>query len=322
MRLPNGLRVLLKRHANLPLVNIQAFVLGGSLVDSVETAGRASLVGAMLDMGTADHSARQIAEYFDSIGGQLQHVRGAFHRATAALRHCEDDFPAAAALFAECFTRPTFPQEEFAKVQQLAWARSPPRRRSATRRLASSSATTCRPARPITSSRAARPTRCKKLTATDLQKYHAKYFVPNNMVVTVFGDIDPDKALALVKKQFGSLKPAPELPPISFDRPNAIAKTVVRHKRIGKETAMVWFGYPTAGILQKEDYAAMTVLGAVMAGYHYPGGWLHNELRGEGLVYSVHAMQTTGPVPGYFDIVAQSRPDKLDEVVGRIEQQR
>ena len=64
----------------------------------------------------------------------------------------------------------------------------------------------------------------------------------------------------------------------------------------------------------------MTVLDAVMAGYRYPGGWLHHELRGEGLVYFVHAFQMTGPAPGYFDIIAQTRPDKLDEVVRRIEQ--
>ena len=82
---------------------------------------------------------------------------------------------------------------------------------------------------------------------------------------------------------------------------------------------MVWFGYPTASIFDKEDYAAMTVLDAIMAGYHYPGGWLHNELRGEGLVYAVHACQMTGPAPGYFAIFAQTRPDKLDEVVARIE---
>ena len=63
----------------------------------------------------------------------------------------------------------------------------------------------------------------------------------------------------------------------------------------------------------------MTLLGAVMAGYHYPGGWLHNELRGEGLVYFVHASQMTGPVPGYFEIIAQTRPDKLNEVLARIE---
>ena len=130
-----------------------------------------------------------------------------------------DDFPGAAALFAECFTRPTFPA---GGVRQGAAARPgghrPPGRRSAPGNQRVLLPTTCRPARPTTSSRAARPTSVRKLTAEDLRQYHAKYFVPNNMVVTVFGDIDPDEALALVKKLFGGLKPAPDFQPLSFDR--------------------------------------------------------------------------------------------------------
>lgn len=82
---------------------------------------------------------------------------------------------------------------------------------------------------------------------------------------------------------------------------------------------MVWFGYPTVSIFDKEDYAAMTLLNTIMAGYGYPSGWLHHELRGEGLVYSVQAFQSTGPAPGYFNIVAQTRPDTVEEVVKRIE---
>ncbi len=82
---------------------------------------------------------------------------------------------------------------------------------------------------------------------------------------------------------------------------------------------MVLLGYPAPSILDKKDYAAMTVLGAVMAGYRYPGGWLHNELRGAGLVYYVHAMPVTGPAPGYFEVIAQTRPDALQDVVARIQ---
>ncbi len=318
VRLPNGLRVLVKRHSQLPLVNIQAFVLCGSLVDGEDTAGRAGLVGAMLDMGTADHSAQQIAQYFDSIGGQLAMSAGRFtvYGGASTLR---EDFPAAAALFAECFTRPTFLQDEFAKVQQLALGAIAQRADDPNQEINEFFCDNLPAASPYHIIPGGKADSVRKLTAKDLQEFHAKYFVPNNMIVTVFGDIDPDEALALVKKQFGGLKPAPALPRIPFDRPNAVAKTIVRHKQIGKETAMVSFGYPTASILEKEDYAAMTLLGAIMAGYHYPGGWLHNELRGEGLVYGVHAMQVTGPVPGYFEIVAQTRPDKVEEVVGRIE---
>ncbi len=318
VKLPNGLRVLLRRDTRLPLVNIQAFALGGSLVDDEQTAGRASLVGAMLDMGTADHTAQQIAEYFDSIGGQLAMSAGRFTVFGSATT-LKADFPQAAALFAECITRPTFPASEYAKVQQLALGAIARRADDPHQEISELFADALPAASPYHLMPGGKTETVKKLTAADLQAFHAKYFVPNNMAVSVFGDIDPEEALTLVTKLFGNLKPDPNFAPLSFDRSNAIEKTVLRHKQIGKQTAMVLVGYPAPGILQKEDYAAMTLLGAVMAGYHYPGGWLHNELRGEGLVYFVHASQMTGPAPGFFEIIAQTRPDKLDEVLGRIE---
>jgi zinc protease len=316
-RLPNGLRVLVKRHSQLPLVNIQAFALSGSLADDESTAGRAALVGAMLDMGTADHNARQIAEYFDSIGGQLAMGAGKFTIFGGATT-LKADFPAAAALFAECFTRSTFPPDEFTKIQRLALGGIARRANDPRAEISEFFCDNLPAASPYHIVPGGKAGSVGKLTAADLQQFHAKYFVPNNMIVTVFGDIEPDEAMTLVKKLFGDLKATPNLQPLSFDRSNAIAKTTVAHKTIGKPTAMVMLGYPTASILQKEDFAAVTVLGAVMAGYYYPGGWLHNELRGEGLVYSVHASPVTGPVPGYFQIIAQTRPDKIDEVIDRI----
>ncbi len=317
-RLSNGLRVLLKRNGRLPLVNIQAFTLGGSLADDEATAGRAALLGAMLDKGTADRTARQIAEYFDSIGGQLAMSAGRFTVFGSATT-LRADFPEAAALFADCFTRPTFPQEEYAKVQQLALGAIARRADNPHQEINEFFCDNLPAGSPYRVIQGGKTDTVRKLAAKDLQQYHAKYFVPNNMIVTVFGDIDPEEALTLVKKLFGGLKPAPGFQPIPFDRGNAIAETVVRHKSIGKQTAMVLFGYPTASIFEKEDYAAMTLLDAIVSGYTYPGGWLHNELRGEGLVYFVHAFQTTGPAPGYFEILAQTRPDKVDEVVARIE---
>lgn len=317
-RLPNGLRVLLKRDAHLPMVNIQAVVLAGSQVDDEKTAGRSALLGAMLERGTADHTAQQIAEYFDSIGGQMGMTSGRFtvYGLATTLR---DDFPQAAALFAECFTRPTFPQDEFAKLQHLALGAIASRADDPHTEVSEVFLDNLPAGSPYRIVEGGKAESVKGLTAKDLQAYHAKYFVPNNMIVTVFGDIDPDEALAIVKKHFGGLEASPDFKPASFDRPNAIEKTVVRHKQISKDTAMLMLGYPTAGILQKEDYAAMTVLGTIMSGYHYPGGWLHTELRGAGLVYWVQAAQLTGPVPGFFVVMAQTQPDKLTEVVGRIE---
>jgi zinc protease len=317
-RLPNGLRVLLKRDAHLPMVNIQAVVLGGSLADSDATAGRSGLVGAMLDRGTAQHSARQIAEYFDSIGGNLSMGAGRFTLFGSATT-LKGDLAGAAELLAECFTKPTFPDDEFAKVQQLALGAIARRADNPQQEIGELFFNSLPDASPYHVIQGGTVESVKKLTAKDLREYHAKYVVPNNMVVSVFGDIEPEASLALVKKHFGSLKADAGFQPLSFNRPNSINKTLARHKKIGKATGMVMLGYPTASIFDKKEYAEMTVLGAVMAGYQYPGGWLHNELRGAGLVYGVHAMQMTGPAPGYFAIIAQTRPDKVGEVVSRIE---
>jgi len=316
-RLPNGLRVLLKRDGRLPLVNIQAFVLGGSLADDEATAGRAALVGAMLDRGTAEHSAEQIAEYFDSIGGQLSMGAGRFtvFGSASTLR---EDFPKAAALFAECFMRPTFPAEEFAKVQRIALGAIARRAGDPYQEINEFFCDNLPAGSPYRVIQGGKAETVQKLSAEDLRAYHARYFVPNRMIVTIFGDIDADEAFGLAKRLFGDFKPSDEPPP-TWDRANAIHRSVARHKKTGKPTGMVWVGYPTAGIFEKEDYAAMTVLGAIMAGYGYPGGWLHNELRGEGLVYAVHGVPMTGPAPGYFNIIAQTQPDRIGEVVERIE---
>ena len=317
LRLPNGLRVLIKRHSNLPMVNIQAAVLGGSMADSVETSGRSSLVAAMLDQGTQNRSAEQIAEYFDSIGAGFSAQAGRF-TVFSSVTTMKEDFPKAAALFAECVTQSAFPQEQFQKNQTLALGAIARRADSPQAQVAELFYDNLPATSPYRVLLDGKTDSVKRLTAKDLQAYHAKYFVPNNMIVTVFGDIDPDEALAIVTENFGQLKPNPKLEKFSFAGSNAIAKTISIHKQTAKATGMIMLGFSDPSIFVKEDHAAMVLLDAITSGYSYPGGWLHTELRGAGLVYFVHAMQITGPVPGYFAVIAQTQPDKINEVVDRI----
>jgi zinc protease len=316
-RLPNGLRVLVKRQAQLPLVNVQAFVLGGSLVDTPDTAGRSGLVAAMLDRGTAQHSARQIAEYFDSIGGRISFAAGrnTIYGSSSVLR---EDFPRAFSLFAECFLHPVFPEEEFQRVKQLTLGAIARRADSPHQEAFELFYDSLPVASPYHLLEGGKTETVERLTVGALKAYQAKYFHPEKMIVSVFGDVTPDDALKLVEQHFGTLKPSVSETPITFDRLNALPETIVRHKQIRKPTGMVVIGYPAPSIFQKEDYAALALLDAIMSGYSYPGGWLHTELRGEGLVYFVHALPMSGPVPGYFVAVAQTQPDKVDEVVRRI----
>jgi zinc protease len=345
LRLPNGLRMLLRRSANLPLVNLQAYVLAGSTVDTPQQAGRSALVAAMLERGTAHYSARQIAEYFDSTGGQFGVHAGRFtvYASATVLR---EDLAKAAELLAECFTQPTFPAEEFAKVKQLALGGIAQRSADPHAEISEAFCDALPAASPYHVEPGGKAASVEALSLRDLAAYHARYFVPSNMIVTVFGDIDPDEAQALVQRLFGHLPAAGSdvspLPPgeaptsgypgvrvpgvgpgVRAPGPraaasNALAGSIVRHKTTNKDTGMLMLGYPCESIFDKQDHAAMIVLQTILSGYGYPGGWLHEELRGAGLVYFVQAIELTGPVPGYFAVLSQTQPDKIDEVVSRI----
>ena len=316
--LGNGIRVLVKRDSRLPMVNLQAYVLGGLLVDTPQTAGRSRLLAAMLDKGTATHSAEQIANYYDSIGGKLSMGAGR-NTVFGSVTTLRDDFPQAAAMFAECFTKPTFPHDQFEKVKTLALGAIAYRASDPRSEILELFFDNLPHSSPYHVIQGGKIDTVKRLVVDDIKAYHRKYFVPSNMVVTVFGDMDPDAAIVMVERLFGQLKSDIGFKPIDFKRHNAITKNITRHKTVGKETGMVLIGYPAAGILEKRDHAALVVLDAIMSGYGFPGGWLHNELRGEGLVYYVHAFQITGPAPGYFAMMAQTHPHKIDEVAGRIE---
>ncbi|MEZ5425155.1 MAG: pitrilysin family protein [Pyrinomonadaceae bacterium] len=49
-------------------------------------------------------------------------------------------------------------------------------------------------------------------TLDDIKEWYATYYGPNNAVISLAGDITPEKALELVKKYFGDIKPGPPLP--------------------------------------------------------------------------------------------------------------
>ena len=318
VRLPNGLRVLVKRVPNLPLVNIQAWVLGGSSCDGEKLAGRSTLLAEMLDKGTqGGPTGAEIAQYFDSIGGLLSFNSGRFTLSGNAT--ClRDDFSKVAGLFADSFLHPAIPEDQFEKARALLLAdienRSADPHAEITELFFDSLPATS----PYHVNPEGKTDTVKALTVADLQKFHAECLAPGKMVVTVFGDIRLEAAIELVTQHFGRIAAADRKPVDFAHDSNAIPESKAVYKATSKDTAMLILAYPCEGIRDQADHSAMIVLRAILNGYSTPGGWLHNELRGAGLVYYVQSAELTGPVPGYFVITSQTQPDKLDEVVQRI----
>jgi len=63
------------------------------------------------------------------------------------------------------------------------------------------------------------PSDLRTLTREALYAHYRTYYAPNNAVVVVAGDFEPDAMLAQVEQSFGELKPGPAVPPLRIEEP-------------------------------------------------------------------------------------------------------
>jgi zinc protease len=61
-------------------------------------------------------------------------------------------------------------------------------------------------------------------TVEDVQEFFRIYYAPNNAVLTIVGDFDPQEARALVEKYFASIPSQPEPPPVDVSEPAEVGQ--------------------------------------------------------------------------------------------------
>jgi len=102
----------------------------------------------------------------------------------------------------------------------------------------------------------------EKTTAADLKKFHDTWYAPNNAILVVVGDVDPQATLTEIKSLFGTLKPKklPARPRIHLQAPKAVSFTVDTDRPNG--TQMIAMRVPG---LNSPDFPALEVLSDVLS---------------------------------------------------------
>lgn len=79
------------------------------------------------------------------------------------------------------------------------------------------------------------PSHLKNPSITNVKNYHDKWYVPNNMAVVLSGDFNPDKAVRIIDKYFGKMKPNENLQKVEFAPEEPITEPVVKEV-VGNES--------------------------------------------------------------------------------------
>ena len=92
----------------------------------------------------------------------------------------------------------------------------------------------------------------ENLTRTKAENFLNKYYAPNNAIVAIVGDIDPQKTIALLEKYFGAIPPGTPMPPVAVEEPTQAGEK--RTEVIGDAEPELMIGFHKPTLPAPDDY--------------------------------------------------------------------
>ena len=156
------------------------------------------------------------------------------------------------------------------------------------------------------------PATMASITRNDLVAFHSRFFVPNNAVLAIVGDVTAEEAFDTVKKVFGDWKSREVVRDRLVDPPNATRRVVIvdNPDAVQTEIRVGNIGIPR----NHQDYMALNLAIRILGGEG--SNRLHQVLRTErGLTYGAQADLTTLKESGDIAAETNTRSDATGEVL-------
>lgn len=309
--LPNGLRLLLKPDRRLPFVELRAAFQGGVLAETSETNGLTALMARLLLKGTRRRTAEQIARSIESVGGYLDSYGGnnSFGLSAEVLR---DDLPLGLELLAEVILQPAFPNHAFDHEREVQLAKIRARKDDLLTRALLAMRRSLFGAAGYGLDTLGTEASLARLAVEDVQRFHRQWAVPNNCVLAVFGDIDPETVHKTVEKALRHWSCDAEAAPRLVQHPPRQPRSPERIREAhDKRQAVLVMGWPGVR-LDSDDRFALELIQELCSDL---GSRLFLRVREKlGLAYYVGAQNFMGLSPGYFAFYAGTEPSKISRV--------
>jgi zinc protease len=111
-------------------------------------------------------------------------------------------------------------------------------------------------------------TEIRKLERPDALAFYKKFYAPNNAILVVTGDVQPEEVMALAKETYGKIPANPEVgaPRMRPAEPEPMAerRVILRDSRAGKATFERYYLAPSATTAEAGEAEALQVLARVI----------------------------------------------------------
>jgi zinc protease len=266
--LDNGLQLIVKEDHRAPVVVSQIWYRVGSGYENAGTTGVSHVLEHMMFKGTKRHPAGEFSRIIAENGGSENAFTSRDY--TAYFQRLEKSrLPVSFELEADRMRNLTLPPEEFAKELKVVMEE----RRMRTEDDPQSLTYERFNAAAFVSSPYHHPVigwmnDLENLTVADLRQWYQTWYAPNNAILVVVGDVEPQQVLALARQYFGPLQPSemPKLKPRRELDPNGLRQIAVKAPA---KLPYLLMGYQVPGVkTAAEDWEpyALAVLSGILDG--------------------------------------------------------
>ena len=306
--LPSGLRVASEFLPGVESVAVTLSVGVGARYEALHENGISHLLEHMAFKGTKTRTARDIAEAFDNIGGQINaytSMEVTVYYAKVLKEHAR----LAVDILADIMQNSIFEEEELARekdvvIQEIAMHYDTP-----DDLIIDYFDETAFPEQPLGRSILSTEARVGSYTRQNVLDYMGKHYTPKRMVLSAAGNLQHEEFLRLAGEYF--IMPAKEdgdsFPIASYRGGDA------RVTRDLEQLHLI-MGLPTVS-MHSPDYYALNMYSNILGGGM--SSRLFQEVREKrGLAYSVYAMSSAYEDCGMMSIYSAASPDKAKELSG------
>jgi zinc protease len=307
-KLDNKARLVVKPDPSLPLVSVRAAFLGGVRYETKDNNGINNFMAEIWDRGTTRLSAEELARQTENMAASISSFSGrnSFGLEAEFLAKFLDP---GLDLFAEVLTQPAFSPDETEKARPVILAAIKRQQDQMPSRTFTLFAKTLYDGNPYSLNTLGTEDTVQKITAKDIRAYYEKYARPDNLVITVVGDVDPEHIKDRLNRLLADFQGKAASPP-AIPAPKKWQGVREAEDKVEKaQTHLVW-GYLAPSMASSDRYA-LEVLDSVLSGM---GGRLFVELRDkQSLAYTVTSFYSPGLDTGAFGFYIAFDPAKYEQ---------